>query len=321
MQTDPLSEILTHVRAKHLLSGGFWAGGQWAVRFSAPTHAKSAPVVQFSAVLKGACWVKFEALDRPPLRVERGDVLLLNGHHTLIMCSDPDVEPTASEVVLAGATSGIVRWNGGDEFLNIGGHIELDERCSRLLLDALPLLILVRASSSEASPLQWMLNQLVGEMTHDRHGTSLASFQLAQLMLVHTLRGHLEAEGETPAGWLHGLRDKRITTVLRLMHGDPSHPWLLEELAEAAAMSRTNFALRFKEFVGIAPLTYLAQWRMHLAVRALAEDDVPLSSLAPMLGYTSDSAFSTAFKRIVGVAPKRYRSMAMKEAASRRRQP
>lgn len=104
------------------------------------------------------------------------------------------------------------------------------------------------------------------------------------------------------------------------MHGNPAHPWGLEDLAKAAAMSRTNFALRFKELVGIAPLTYLAQWRMRLAVRALVEKDDPLSELALSLGYTSESAFSNAFKRIVGIAPKRYRSKVMKEAASQKRQ-
>jgi AraC-like DNA-binding protein len=315
MRTDPLSEILTLVRARHILSGGFWAGGTWAIRFLVPKAAK------FAAIVKGACWLKLEELDMPPVRLETGDVLLLNGRHALVMSSDPDVEPVPAAIVFADAgADGIAKWNGADEFFNIGGHLELDDTSANLLLDALPPLIHLRANASEATSLQWMLRQLIGEMTSERPGTTLASSQLAQLMLVHILRGHLDVEGATLPGWLQALRDKRITTVLRLMHGDPSHPWVLRELAKAAAMSRTNLALRFKELVGVAPLTYLAQWRMRLAVRALIEKDDPLSALAPSLGYTSESAFSNAFKRIVGIAPKRYRSKMMAEAASQQRQ-
>ncbi|MEV4318544.1 AraC family transcriptional regulator [Actinocrispum sp. NPDC049592] len=62
------------------------------------------------------------------------------------------------------------------------------------------------------------------------------------------------------------------------------------------------------------PLTYLHNWRMRLAQRTLRQDDTPLSTLARSLGYSSDSAFSNAFKRTVGVAPKRYRDAAKKAA-------
>ncbi|NUP63307.1 MAG: helix-turn-helix transcriptional regulator, partial [Nonomuraea sp.] len=88
---------------------------------------------------------------------------------------------------------------------------------------------------------------------------------------------------------------------------DPGHPWQLEELARAAAMSRTTFAVRFKEAAGVPPLTYLLDWRMSLAARALRQESVPVATLARSVGYTSESAFSNAFKRAVGVAPRRYR--------------
>src|SRR4051794_30079420 len=91
------------------------------------------------------------------------------------------------------------------------------------------------------------------------------------------------------------------------MHGDPGGPWQLEELAKSSAMSRTTFALRFKTVAGVPPLTYLHDWRMRIAVRVLREEDTPLSTLAVSLGYSSESAFSNAFKRTIGMAPKCYR--------------
>ena len=81
-------------------------------------------------------------------------------------------------------------------------------------------------------------------------------------------------------------------------------------------MSRTTFAARFKVAAGVPPLTYLQQWRMRLAGRAPREHDTSLSALAQSLGYTSESAFSHAFKRAVGVAARRYREAARRATAN-----
>jgi AraC-like DNA-binding protein len=92
------------------------------------------------------------------------------------------------------------------------------------------------------------------------------------------------------------------------MHGDPGRAWHLDELAKASAMSRTTFAFHFRTVAGVAPLTYLTEWRMRLAERALREETTPVAVVARSLGYTSESAFSNAFKRVTGNSPKAYRS-------------
>src|ERR1700691_4320874 len=68
-----------------------------------------------------------------------------------------------------------------------------------------------------------------------------------------------------------------------------------------------NFLKRRKKVAGVGPLRYLTGWRMRLAEHALREDKISVSELARSLGYTSDSAFSHAFKRVTGMAPKHYR--------------
>jgi len=97
------------------------------------------------------------------------------------------------------------------------------------------------------------------------------------------------------------------------MHNDPARSWQLEELARATAMSRTTFVVRFRTVAGVPPLTYLLNWRMRLAQRALRTGNVPVSALALSLGYTSESSFSNAFKRTLGISPKRYRDAARKQ--------
>ena len=77
-------------------------------------------------------------------------------------------------------------------------------------------------------------------------------------------------------------------------------------------MSRTSFALRFKANVGVAPLTYLQNLRMRVAEHQLRAGAISVSELAQSLGYASDSAFSNAFKRRTGLAPKHYQSIVTK---------
>lgn len=90
------------------------------------------------------------------------------------------------------------------------------------------------------------------------------------------------------------------------MHQAPSQRWTLNTLAQHAGMSRTGFAVRFKELAGVAPLSYLMQWRMSLAKERILNSSDPIGTIAVQVGYESESAFSTAFKRLVGCAPRRY---------------
>ena len=72
-------------------------------------------------------------------------------------------------------------------------------------------------------------------------------------------------------------------------------------------MSRAAFARRFAERVGVAPATYLSNWRIALAKDALLNSERSITDIALSIGYYSDSAFSTAFSRTVGVAPAAFR--------------
>jgi AraC-like DNA-binding protein len=300
--TDPLSDMLSLVEARSVLSGRLHAGDVWAVRFPPPEKIK------FSALLRGECWLAMEGL-AAPVRLEAGDVVVVYGQRSFVLASDVAMEPVDARDVFRNAPDGVATvGSGGDTFL-FGGHVALDPGRARLLMDVLPPLIHVRSSRPEAGALRWLLEQLVGELSSDRLGAGLASAHLAQLMFVQILRIYLAdpAQASDP-GWVRALADERIAPALRLMHGNPGRSWTLGELARASAMSRTTFATRFKEAAGVAPLTYLQGWRMRLAERALRGGAAPIASVALSLGYTSESAFSNAFKRAVGVSPKRYRS-------------
>ena len=120
---------------------------------------------------------------------------------------------------------------------------------------------------------------------------------LAHLMLLQALRLHLAEGSAGGVGWLFALSDKHISAAIGAIHEAPAHRWTLQALAERAGMSRSTFALRFKETVGASPMEYVTRWRMLLAGDRLMHSSDPVSAIARSLGYESESAFSTAFKR------------------------
>jgi len=147
---------------------------------------------------------------------------------------------------------------------------------------------------------------MMQELREQQPGGFLVVEHLAHMMLVQALRMHL-AEGEKGGiGWLFALADKQIGATIKAMHDDPAHRWTLEALAERACMSRSTYALKFKEKVGKAPMEYLMNWRMLLAGDRLTNGSEPVSTIALSLGYESESAFSTAFKKRMGCSPRQY---------------
>ena len=95
-------------------------------------------------------------------------------------------------------------------------------------------------------------------------------------------------------------------TALTAIHDRVNAPWTVESLAEAAGMSRSAFAARFKELLGQTPLEYVTEWRMQKAMQLLQQRDKKLIDVARSVGYESDAAFSKAFKRVVGANPGEY---------------
>ena len=55
-------------------------------------------------------------------------------------------------------------------------------------------------------------------------------------------------------------------------------------------------------------MEYLARWRMLLAADRLENTSESIGNIAATLGYESESAFSTAFKRVMGSSPRRFAS-------------
>jgi len=300
MASDPFSEILRLTSAESVVTGGFSAEEPWAIAFPAQDKIK------FFAVVRGSCWVALEG-EAEPVRFDTGDVGLLVARRSYVLSSEPGIAPRDAMDLFSRAGRNTAQLGNGKDFAHIGGHVLLDPVFGQPLLDVLPPWIHISAVSPHATTFRWLLEQLVKEQENNLPGTQLVSGQLAQLLFIQILRAHLEVVESMPASWLRALADPRIAPALCLMHAEPGHVWNLDTLATACALSRTTFAARFKAVAATTPLTYLTEWRMRLAQRALRDGEKSIADLAQSLGYGSESAFSNAFKRCVGLSPKNFR--------------
>jgi AraC-like DNA-binding protein len=304
---DQLSEVFDLVEVRGLLTGGFAARGPWVSR------AAIDDPVKFIAMVSGRARLTADGLDGP-IDLMAGEVGILNCRSWFELRGGTGDGPLR-EVVPSPADP-VLRLDGADRGIDdvvIGGCVDLNPAGRALLLQALPPVAHVRAEAAVATNLRGTLDRLFDEVAGDRIGSAFAIRQYGQLLLLDILRAYV-AQVQLPSGWLRVLTNERLRPALTLMHAEPGKPWGLEELARAAAMSRTSFAQHFRTLAGVPPLTYLNRWRMLLAQRALRNGDVRVGSLAAELGYSSESAFSNAFKREVGESPLRYRHRIRAEA-------
>lgn len=296
---DPLSDVLSLLKPRSSVSAGFDAGGEWSIGFSGNVGIKC------YAVASGQCWLVVDGVAEA-VHLKAGDCFLLPGGRPFRLASDVTLAPVDSAHVFPPAqVGGVVTWNGGGALFLVGSRFTLAGAHANLLLAMLPPIVHIRKKTDQAA-LRWSIERMMQELHEGQPGGYLMAQHLAHMMLVHALRVHMAKGLDGGVGWLFALADKQIGAAICALHADPARRWTLQALAEHACMSRAGFALKFKATVGASPMDYLTRWRMLLAGDRLAHTSDPLSAIALSLGYESESAFSTAFKRVMGCSPRKY---------------
>jgi AraC-like DNA-binding protein len=128
---------------------------------------------------------------------------------------------------------------------------------------------------------------------------------LLDVLFVQLLREIVARHGRV--GWSRAMRDPPVRRAVALMQADPAHPWTLESLAQAAGLSRTALAERFREAMGETPLAHLRTLRLQRAMQLLGDPRRKLEEVAQAVGYQDAFGFSKAFKRAVGLSPGEFR--------------
>ena len=300
---DPITDVFTAMRVDSVMYGRIELTAPWGLRFERGDYAC------FGMLARGNAWLMVEGIDQP-IPLAGGDCFCLFAHSRMHVLGDHPNTPEVRSMQEVARTKcdNFIRFGGGGiPTTVIGGKFTFDRTNSRPLTDLLPSFILVPSERAQALPLQQTLQLFAAEAAQPSLGGYLVLKRLADIFLLQMIREHISSSDCRQTGWLRALSDPRIGAAMRSMHENIEKSWTVAELASAAGMSRSAFALRFREVVGETPLDYLTRWRIYKAALLLRDGDQKLTEVANAVGYDSNGSFNKTFKRIVGVTPGEYR--------------
>lgn len=105
------------------------------------------------------------------------------------------------------------------------------------------------------------------------------------------------------------LLDERIRKSISEIRSQICRPITLDHLAQSANLSKDHYIRLFKREVGCTPQQYINRKKIEQAQLFLLTDEVPVKSVAYMLGFEDHSYFNRLFRMHTGYTPKQYREV------------
>lgn len=313
---DALSDILRMAR----LSGGVffnaefsapWCiAAQMAPDLCAPFLGASDHLIPYHYVVDGEMTVALP--DGPRQKLRGGEVVLFPRNDRHLIGSDVEIPPTsAADVIFADGKAikpSVHHGGGGKAAHMVCGFLGCDSDLTDPVISALPSSMILRIEETPAA--DWIRSTFqyaARERAEGQTGSTVVLSKLAELLFVEAVRQYVRSLPEGQSGWLAGLRDPAVSRALALLHADTARDWSVEELGREIGISRSGLADRFTRVIGMAPMHYLADWRLQVAALRLRDTADPLVRIAEEVGYESEAAFSRAFKKKFGSAPVTWR--------------
>ncbi|MFD5746844.1 AraC family transcriptional regulator [Streptomyces sp. NPDC127033] len=303
LSSDLISELLTSMRLRGVRYRRVHVGPRFGLRFEAEP---------------GRAYFHFLAVGSAVLRTEDGTLHELSAGNAVFMphgeshqlLSGPDIPALGMDsfdaVPLSDAVSDVDACPSTEptpSTILFTGSMEFDLGGMQGLSQLMPHVMLVDAGGKRYPGLLPILTSMRRELCSARVGFAGILARLAEVAAAMIVRGWIECGCDNTSGLVAALRDPRLARAILVLHRQPGHHWTVAELAAECNISRSVFADRFHTTIGMPPLRYATELRMLLASQWLAEDTSPIQSVARRLGYTSQAAFSRAFKRVTGLPP------------------
>ncbi|WP_438465386.1 AraC family transcriptional regulator [Marinomonas sp. PE14-40] len=263
----------------------------------------------FHVVVEGSCFLNIKH-SQSTIPLKKGDIVAFPSGGAHWISDHEDSPKVPSSFVLNKILSGESPFKEKAEPLNkapkntlMCGSFSYDTKMKHPFIRDLPCFIHIKAEQNNEQ--KWM-NELVATLSRESRspspGSSLVLDRLTEVLFIQIIR-HFLASQPNKHNYLAALNDQQIGTTLNLIHAETSAHWTIKKLGEEVAMSRSAFTDKFSKLVGQAPKTYLLNWRMQKAKTRLESTDDSMYQIAEDAGYSSEAAFSKAFKTFFTETP------------------
>ncbi len=167
---------------------------------------------------------------------------------------------------------------------------------------------LVDALGVSDPQIETIISSFLSELRSDGLGGKLFTESLTNLLIIHLLRHHSSIRQSSPPIRATGLSGAALRRVESYIVDHLAEDLSLAELAAQVHLSPYHFARCFKEATGFSPHQYVIRRRIERAKLLLTTTDWPLSHIAHIVGFASESHFALHFKDLTGLTPRQYRA-------------
>ncbi len=308
-------EPLRWLKVSHVYMAGFIEGTvPWGVRGGSPDQA-------LMRVRGAPCLALHARHDPVGVRAEDGDLILFL----------EDTEGGQVRDVLRSIPTGLnERATAYEQWpivrpLRLGGPGALTRLCGasfefenvvRSVRAQLPPMVVIPVSEMRREPtLMHLLDAFEAEVSERRDAQPVVIARLLESILLMALRCQARVRGSGASESLPS-NDRYIGRAVSLLQEAAGGEWNVSRLASSVGLSRRSFTRRFAHELGEAPREHLSRRRMAVAIHLLETTDLDIGEVASSVGYESGAAFCRAFKRRVGISPKRFRQSHERPPAS-----
>ncbi|MDI5986468.1 AraC family transcriptional regulator [Halomonas sp. M4R5S39] len=301
------------------LTGGLFLDAEFTAPWCVAAQVAPEDCHPFTPLPMGIIAYHYVSAGRLWLRVGEGaSVEVSAGHLVVLPRNDPHVlgsdlagpAVSAEGLMQASVESGIARivHGGGGEATRVWCGFLLSETTTDPLVGMLPSVMTLDVAEGVTGPwIESSFRLAASELAAGEVRSPALLARLAELLFIEAVQRYLAGLPPGQRAWVGGLRNPLVSRALALLHDRPERHWTTEALAREVGLSRSAFAERFTELVGVPPMRYLAGLRMQMAARRLRESQTPISRIALEAGYESEASFTKAFKRAFGAPPATWR--------------
>ncbi len=267
----------------------------------------------FHLVLNGQCWLHLPEKSQA-LPLQKGDAVFFirETSHYLSPSASPD------DLALCRVKSGVmapIDESVPDSVALACGFFDFKSGLSTLLLSSFPDYLIIRGNQTELLAAKAIFDLILSEARQAGESASPLIVRLTDVLFFYAIR-QLATTHEISAGLWAVVQSPEFAKLVEAVINEPEKDWPVEKMADYSYMSRATFFKRFSQVAGQTPNYFVVMVRMKMAAQLLRQGKT-ISQVAEKVGYQSESAFSKAFKKVIGQQPGAYQKQSSSVDKSR----